>query len=63
MAIVETECSCGEKIEVRTGSDSKSDFRKDGKQAVYPGESGYCIFRCRVCLEPLHQTCPEYAWS
>lgn len=63
MAIIETACSCGKKVEVRTGGDSGSNFRKDGKQAVYPGESGYCIFRCRACLEPLHQTCPEFAWD
>ena len=63
MSIIQTECACGTKVEIRTGSDSNSSFRKDGKQAVYPGESGYCIFRCRDCRMPLHETAPEYAFE
>jgi hypothetical protein len=64
MSIIKTACSCGQSVEVRTGSDSEGrSFRRDGKQAVYPGESGYSIFRCRSCSEPLDSTCPEYAYS
>lgn len=63
MSIIQTACACGTKVEIRTGSDSNSSFRKDGKQAVYPGERGYCIFRCRDCRMPLHETVPEYAFE
>lgn len=61
MAIIHTNCTCGKAVEIRTGSDANSNYRKDGKQAVYPCEGGYCIFRCSQCLEPLHQTVPAFA--
>ncbi len=63
MAIIQTNCSCGQPVEIRTAADSSSDFRRDGKQAVYPGEDGYCIFRCQSCGQPLDETCPEYAFE
>jgi hypothetical protein len=63
MAVIESKCSCGQPVEVRTGSDSGDSFRSDGKQAVYPGETGYNIFRCRACLQPLHDTCSDFSFA
>lgn len=63
MAIIQTQCTCGTLVEIRTSGDAETIYRKDGKQAVYPGESGYSIFRCRTCLEPLSQTVPEFAYD
>lgn len=63
MPVIQTACSCGKAVEVRTGADADPNYRKDGKQAVYPGESGYSIFRCRACLQPLSETCAEFAYS
>lgn len=63
MAVIHTNCTCGKAVEIRTGKDSDSRYRKDGKQAVYPGEDGYCIFRCRQCLEPLSETVPAFAYG
>jgi hypothetical protein len=63
MAIIHTNCKCGNAVEVRTGDDADNYYRKDGKQAVYPGESGYCIFRCRACHEPLHETVQGFAFE
>lgn len=62
MAIIQTACDCGQHVEVRTGEDSRgSAFRADGKQAVYPGEEGYNIFRCKACRQPMHMTCEAFA--
>lgn len=63
MAVIATKCTCGQPVEIRTGKDSRVTFRRDGKQAVYPGEEGYDIFRCRSCGEPIHETVPEYAYE
>lgn len=63
MAVIHAACSCGNSVEVRTGADADPSYRKDGKQAVYPGESGYCIFRCRSCMRPLSETCAEFAYG
>ena len=63
MAVIHTECSCGQPVEIRTGADSRSSFRTDRKQAVYPGEEGYCIFRCRQCSRPLDETVEAYAFE
>lgn len=63
MAVIQAACTCGTKVEIRTGSDSNSDFRADGKQAVYPGGLGHYIFRCRDCLQPLHETVAEFAYE
>lgn len=63
MAITHTKCTCGTPVEIRSNGDANPNYRKDGKQAVYPGESGYSIFRCRTCLEPLHQTVPAFAYG
>lgn len=38
-------------------------IRCDGKQAVYPGESGYSIFRCERCRECLDETVPQFAYE
>lgn len=63
MAIIQSECSCGQPVEIRTADDSTDQFRADGKQAVYPGEDGYNIFRCRVCLQPLSETCSDFRFE
>ena len=63
MAVIKTSCECGQAVEIRTGSDSTSSFRTDGKQAVYPNESGYCIFRCKSCRKPLDKTCPAFSYD
>jgi len=63
MAVIQTECTCSKPVEIRTGADADNTYRKDGKQAVYPGEDGYCIFRCEQCMEPLDQTVPAFAYE
>lgn len=63
MPIIQTACTCGKLVEIRTGSDSKFSNRNDGKQAVYPGEEGYTIFRCQDCRQPLNETVDEYAYE
>lgn len=63
MAVIQTKCSCGQLVEIRTGADSNDSFRTDGKQAVYPGETGYNIFRCRECRQPLHESCPDFCFE
>ena len=65
MAIKNTSCSCGAAVTIRSGSDARVSFRRDGKQVVYTekplDESGreYDIFRCEYCMEPIHETCAE----
>jgi hypothetical protein len=56
--ITESACSCGQKALIEHGS--KNTFRKDRKRIFYsPDESeGICAFRCRNCLEPVHETVP-----
>ena len=69
MAIENTECSCGEKVTVRTGSDAKTMERKDGKQVVYTGDENkysnkeYDIFRCQGCGKPINETCKAAAYG
>lgn len=63
MALIRTNCTCGKAVEIRTGQHADNRYRKDGKQAVYPGESGYSIFRCGQCLEPLSETVPAFAYE
>lgn len=63
MAVVKTECTCGTEVEIRSGVDADNRYRADGKQAVYPGESGYSIFRCQGCGEPLAETVPAFAYE
>lgn len=68
MAIIDTNCECSEKVTVKTGVDSNSRTRRDGKQVIYTGEEfrfgnrEYNIFRCRKCHEPIGETCPEAAF-
>lgn len=65
MAIIESACSCGEKVTVRTGKDAKTRGAKN--QVVYTGEenkyapSEYDIWRCRGCLKQIRETCSEAA--
>ena len=65
MAIQQSKCSCGEAVEIRTGTDKIATMRTDGKQAVYPDDTNkaYSIFRCKTCLQPLDQTCPGYEYG
>jgi len=63
MSVIQTKCSCGQPVEIRTGSDAHFSRRCDGKQAVYPGENGYSIFRCKSCHECLDETVPEFAYE
>lgn len=60
MAIIEDKCRvCGTEVIVRTGDDSRSHSRKDGKQVVYKNEPTerdgreYNIFRCEGCSTPI----------
>jgi hypothetical protein len=63
--IIQSKCSCGTPVEIRTEEDAISKMRRDGKQAVYPDDKNknYSIFRCKNCLEPLHVTVPEYEYE
>lgn len=63
MPVIQAKCSCGQPVEIRTGRDADSRYRCDGKQAVYPGEKGYSIFRCCSCLECLDETVAEFAYE
>jgi hypothetical protein len=68
MAIIQDECTCGEKVVILTGNDSKNRMRKDGKQAIYPDcpptkDYNYNIYRCRGCLEVLNQTTESFRFS
>lgn len=64
MSIIQTQCICGTKVEIRTGPDVICTMRSDKLQAVYPDDEKkhYCIYRCRGCLQPMHQTVKEYAY-
>lgn len=66
--IINDECSCGVKVIVRTGADSRARTRRDGKQVIYADEltyenkgSEYDIFRCRGCMKPIDETCKSAA--
>lgn len=63
MSVIQTACSCGKPVDIRTGPDADPRYRRDGKQAVYPGENGYSIFRCEGCKECLNETVPEFAYE
>ena len=62
--IIQAQCTCGTKIEVRRGVDVTFTMRSDKMQAVYPEDIGklYSIYRCKTCLEPLHKTTKEYEY-
>lgn len=62
MSVTQTQCTCGKEVEIRSGVDVIFTMRGDRLQAVYPEEVGkhYSIFRCKSCLEPLHQTVEQY---
>jgi hypothetical protein len=67
MSVIKTECECGVKITIKTGNDSKSDFRSDGRQFTYTddpnrhNDSEYCIFRCEGCEEVIDKSCKQAA--
>ncbi len=69
MAIIETSCSCGEKVTVLTGTDSSNRLRRDGKRVIYTNGSSYSadvvydVFRCRRCLNLIAETCSEAAYE
>lgn len=65
MAIIADKCKCGQPITVRTGADSTSKFRVDGKQAIYPDDldRNYTIFRCKSCLEPVSETVASFNYE
>ncbi len=64
MAILQTQCTCGIKVEIRSGQDVICSMRSDRLQAVYPDDETkhYCIYRCKKCLQPLHTTVKEYEY-
>jgi len=62
--ITNTQCQCGQPIQIRDGADATCTIRPDGKQAVYPDDldrRAYTIFRCRCCHSVVDETVPEYA--
>ena len=69
MAIIDTNCTCGEKVTVLSGKDTHSRLRKDGKQVVYTGEPRtkdgkiYDIFRCRSCTQMISKTVPAASYE
>ena len=65
MTIVQSKCSCGTPVEVRSGTDAISSMRTDGKQAVYPEDpkKNYSIFRCKNCMQPASETVPGYQYE
>jgi hypothetical protein len=64
MSITQTQCTCGTKVEIRTGPDMICSMRSDKLQAVYPDDEKkhYCIYRCKTCLKPMHETIKDYAY-
>jgi len=73
MAVINDKCSCGREVIVRTGEDTKTSSRRDGKQVIYANEltyssdvctdAEYSIFRCEDCLEPISKSCPSAAYG
>jgi len=67
---IETDCNSGRKRRIRKTSckcgqpflieyDAPLTCRRDGKRIFYPDDvAGMCAFRCRNCLEPVHETVP-----
>ena len=54
-------CECGEKLTVL--QDGSPTCRADGKRVIYTddGDDGWCVFRCRRCGRPVHESCIEAA--
>lgn len=53
--LINGKCNCGQPV-VKVINSSCS-FWKHGNRYHYPEETGAsCIFRCRVCLKPIHIT-------
>lgn len=62
MTIMESECSCGEKISIEICNHKKC--RSDGKRPFYPGASeGSTQLRCRKCHGWLMDTCEGAAFG
>jgi hypothetical protein len=56
--ITESKCTCGQKFLIEHNSENY--FRRDRKRIFYSLDEskGICVFRCRNCLAPVHETVP-----
>lgn len=61
--IVQDECTrCTEAISVEFNAPPARTARADGKRPFYPDtdkSQTTMVFRCRQCLEPVHETVPS----
>ena|ERR1035437_7060685 len=66
--ITKAKCKCGERVLIEHDAHRfgvKTSNRADGKRVFYHGEedTGWNVFRCKNCGEPISDTCPEAAYG
>jgi len=61
--IRKSKCSCGQAVLIEL--DSKETCRRDKLRIFYPDltDTGWCVFRCKRCGQPIGDTCKDAAYD
>jgi hypothetical protein len=61
--IRKSKCSCGQPVLIEF--DSKQTCRRDKLRIFYPDQpdTGWCVFRCKGCGEPIGDNCKDAAYD